>query len=46
MIENIANFYEKLGKEMSDLVKCYITFWVFHGIKFFGWLVRNFFHGK
>ena len=39
------NFYEKLEKEMGDLVKCAITFWVFHGIKFFGWWVKNF-HGK
>ena len=42
MIENTTNFYEKLEKEMSDLVKWSITFWVFHGMKFFGWDKKSF----
>ena len=29
MIENTTNFYEKLEKEISDLVRCSITFLVF-----------------
>ena len=34
MSENNTDFYEKSKKEMSDLMNCYIIFWVFHGIKF------------
>lgn len=29
MIENTTIFHEKLEKKMSDLVRCFITFWVF-----------------
>ena len=37
MIENATNFYQKLEKERSDLVKHSITFWALHEIKIFGW---------
>lgn len=30
-IETSTNFYEKLKRKMSNLVKCSITFSVFHG---------------
>ena len=34
MIENTTtNVYEKLEKEVSDLVRHLITYWVFHGTK-------------
>ena len=35
MIENTTNLYEKVEKEMSELVKCSVTFCIFHGINFF-----------
>ena len=37
MFEYITNFDEKLDKETNDVVKYSVTFWAFHGIKFFGW---------
>lgn len=37
-LENDSKHYQFLreaGKNKSDLVKCSITFWVYHGIKFY-----------
>lgn len=47
MIENIINFYfcEKWEKEMTDLIKRFVTIFVFYRINFF-WVADNKFFPK
>lgn len=41
-----TNSNEKFGNERSDLVRFSVSFFIFHGIHFFGQWVRKFFHIK